>query len=66
MTDADPNDSSQAADEGMPAEDEDEEENEEEETEDQTQYGGDDTDIDPVEQTERQDGARNDSDESDD
>ena len=61
MTDADANDSSQADDEGRPAEDD-----EEEETEDQNQYGGDDTDIDPVEQTERQDGERNDADESDD
>lgn len=61
MTDADPNDSSQAADEGMPAEDTDEEKEE-----DQNQYGGDDTDIDPVEQTERQDGARNEADEDED
>ena len=67
MTDADPNDSSQDTDEGMPAEDTDEEEEteEKEKEEDQTQYGGDDSDIDPVEQTERQDGERNDAGESD-
>ena len=61
MTDADANDSSQDEEEEWPAEDDEEKE----ETDDQNQYGGDDTDIDPVEQTERQDGERNDADESD-
>ena len=56
MTDADPNDSSQADDEGTPESDED--------RDDQNQYGGadeEDENIDPVEQTERQEGSKNDA-----